>query len=191
VADGFLDVLRRAPGAALVCLGLAAATEAASRRAPAQSSTHPADLVSAPVPPTPPDTAPASGHAGPAFDLAQYRDKNRLLLLFAPSAADPSYADEIRAFRSRGAEVRDRELVAISVLEAGTSTAGDRPLSAADAAALRRRYRAPAGRFTAVLVGKDGHAALRSGTPIVADRLFPTIDAMPMRRAEMRRRGEG
>lgn len=131
------------------------------------------------------------GGGGAAFDLAQYRWTRRVLLLFAPSAGDSSYADEVRAFRSREAEVRERDLVLVSVLEAGASAAGDRPLSAADAAALRRRYRAPAGRFTAVLVGKDGHAALRSGAPIVADRLFPTIDAMPMRRAEMRRRGAG
>jgi hypothetical protein len=37
-----------------------------------------------------------------------------------------------------------------------------------------------------VLVGKDGHAALRRSEPIDASTLVATIDAMPMRRAGQR-----
>ena len=70
----------------------------------------------------------------------------------------------------------------------GAARAEGRPLSAGDVAALRRRLRVEAGRFTALLVGKDGHVALRSHEPVVAARLFPAIDAMPMRRAEVARR---
>ena len=57
----------------------------------------------------------------------------------------------------------------------------------AEAAALRRRLDLPATRFRAVLVGKDGGAKLASDAPIPPQKLFATIDAMPMRRDEMRR----
>lgn len=65
---------------------------------------------------------------------------------------------------------------------------GDAVAGAADsAAALRRRYHIEPGAFTVILIGKDGGEKLRSAAPLPADRLFATIDAMPMRRDEMRR----
>jgi hypothetical protein len=39
-----------------------------------------------------------------------------------------------------------------------------------------------------VRIGKDGGDKLTSASPLDAARLFATIDAMPMRREEMRRR---
>jgi hypothetical protein len=43
------------------------------------------------------------------------------------------------------------------------------------------------GTFTVVLVGKDGGDKLQSTTPITLQKLYETIDAMPMRREEMKR----
>ena len=40
--------------------------------------------------------------------------------------------------------------------------------------------------FTFILVGKDGTEKMRSNTVVTADRLFAIIDAMPMRKQEMR-----
>jgi len=52
---------------------------------------------------------------------------------------------------------------------------------------LRRRYGVGAGAFRAVLVGKDGGVKLSAASPLAASTLFTTIDAMPMRRDEVRR----
>ena len=41
--------------------------------------------------------------------------------------------------------------------------------------------------FTAVLVGKDSGDKLISTKPIMLQKLYDTIDAMPMRRSEMKR----
>jgi hypothetical protein len=46
----------------------------------------------------------------------------------------------------------------------------------------------PSARFGVALVGKDGSVALRQGQPITTRTLFAAIDAMPMRREEMRAR---
>jgi hypothetical protein len=57
-----------------------------------------------------------------------------------------------------------------------------------DAQALRERLSLPPDRFEVVLVGKDGATVLRMRQPISLDDLFYRIDAMPMRRDEIRRR---
>ena len=138
-----------------------------------------------PPPPTPPAVIALAQQADTApVRLARYRDRNRVLLFFAPAPRDSALLAEEGALGARPQGVADRDLVVLRVLETGTSTAAGQPLRRTDADALRRRYHAEPGRFTAVLVGKDGHTALRSHTPIVATRLFPLIDAMPMRRIE-------
>ncbi len=55
-------------------------------------------------------------------------------------------------------------------------------------AAARRRFGVGEGAFAIVLVGRDGGEKFRSPEPIPAERLFDLIDAMPMRRREVRSR---
>jgi hypothetical protein len=52
---------------------------------------------------------------------------------------------------------------------------------------IRSRLSADGRRFQVFLVGKDGHTAISSDKPLSADYLFARVDAMPMRRDEMRR----
>ena len=52
--------------------------------------------------------------------------------------------------------------------------------------ALRQRFALPPDRFTVLLIGKDGHVAVRSGEPLQGADLTRIIDAMPMRRAGQR-----
>ena len=42
------------------------------------------------------------------------------------------------------------------------------------------------GTFTVILVGKDGGDKMRTSKPIVLQKLYSTIDAMPMRKSEMK-----
>jgi hypothetical protein len=42
--------------------------------------------------------------------------------------------------------------------------------------------------FSVVLIGKDGGEKLRRTTPLSPEELFAIVDAMPMRRAEIRER---
>jgi hypothetical protein len=103
----------------------------------------------------------------------------RVVLISAADSADPEYVKQRQALRSwAGAPERD-----VSVVE----IIGDRVDGASEAASkLRQRFNIPAGRFSIVLIGKDGHVALQSATPLSTDVLSETIDAMPMRRAGQR-----
>ena len=106
--------------------------------------------------------------------LAAYRWKARLLVLFAPSAADPRLGAQRALVAEARAGLTERDLVVLEAL-------------GVEGAALRRRFGLPADAFRAVLVGKDGEAKIVAAEPIPSRSLFSTIDAMPMRRDEMRR----
>lgn len=108
--------------------------------------------------------------------LAVHRWKSRVLVLAAPEAADPRLAAQRQALASVRTGVSERDLVTVEAVGGG-----------AEAVAIRKALGLPADAFRAVLVGKDGGAKLTAREPIPPQRLFSTIDAMPMRRDEMRR----
>jgi hypothetical protein len=116
----------------------------------------------------------ASADADP---LARYRWNARVLVVFAADEGDPQLTRQKGLLVGARHGVAERDLV---VLEAvGSSSEADR---------LRRQLGVPGGEFRAVLVGKDRGAKLTDTAAIAPDRLFATIDAMPMRRQEMRQR---
>ncbi|BAU90956.1 hypothetical protein MPPM_2351 [Methylorubrum populi] len=117
-----------------------------------------------------------SGAAG-TDPLAVYRWKSRVLVLAAGDAGDSRLAVQRQALASARAGASERDLVTVEAVGQGP-----------DAVALRRRLGLPGDAFRAVLVGKDGGAKLTSEEPIPPQRLFSTIDAMPMRQDEAKRR---
>ncbi|MBM6578071.1 DUF4174 domain-containing protein [Microvirga sp. SRT01] len=121
--------------------------------------------------------AAAAAAAGPA--IADLRWERRVLVVAAPRADDPAFLAQRRALGGwDGAADRD-----VTVVE----VAGDRVTGVRDdAAAIRNTYALPAARFAVILIGKDGHVAVRSGEPILAESIQSRIDAMPMRRAGRR-----
>ncbi|MGI9048046.1 MAG: DUF4174 domain-containing protein [Rubrobacteraceae bacterium] len=120
------------------------------------------------------------------MDLSAFRDV-RLLLIFTPSATTPEYAEQQRIVETNAAGFTDRNLLTIGLFEA-ENNAPESPISPEEAAVFREQYGIEKGRFAVVLVGKDGGEKFRSGKPVPARELFGRIDAMPMRRREMRRK---
>jgi len=105
------------------------------------------------------------------------RHQRRVLIIAAPSERDASLAAQRRALAGWIDGAKDRDLTVVDVIGHAVRGIDDR------AATLRRHFDLAEGRFGVVLVGKDGHVALRSGRPVAARHLERTIDAMPMRRA--------
>lgn len=133
---------------------------------------------------------------GAQGDLARYHDKNRLLLVFAPSASDPRWAWQDALLAGSRAQFTDRDLLRFDPFEYGQSRGGRMSLGRREAANLRARYRVRPGSFRVLLLGKDGHVAFGTPTPVALSGLTGRIDRMPMwrdemRRDEMRRRGTG
>ena len=115
----------------------------------------------------------------PALHAA--RGQQRLLLVGAPTAAGPDFKRQQALLAAVPDQLRARDLQVLSVLYDQLSPA-DRQL------ARRLGLRLPA--FGVVLIGKDGGAKRSSTRPLAPADLFGTVDQMPMRQEEMRRRGQ-
>ncbi len=120
--------------------------------------------------------APIAPTAAAADPLAPLQWKNRALLVFASGASDRELREQRRLFAADPAGTRERDLVLVEAIDGEAASAG-----------LRRRFGVPATGFRAILIGKDGGGKLTASQPLGLDRLYREIDAMPMRRQEMRR----
>lgn len=125
--------------------------------------------------------------SAPALAMSGYMWKHRPLVVFASDAADPNLARQREIVGALKPAFIDRQVVLVLV-------AGDRvtvelgPAPSMGAAALRTRYGISPGEFKVLLIGKDGGVKLTSTKPIGAQTLFRTIDAMPMRSEETRKK---
>lgn len=84
----------------------------------------------------------------------------RILLIAAPSLNDDAYRTQAALLLPALAGLNERDFVV--QIQFGTRS------------------------FSVVLIGKDGGEKLRRATPLSPEELFAIVDAMPMRRAEMR-----
>jgi hypothetical protein len=119
------------------------------------------------------------------IELKNFQWKNRLLLIFAPSADDSARRSLITELDDQIMEVRERELLIGEILETGTSQFAGAPLHPQSAEALRKRFAVRNGRSIVILIGKDGEVKLRREAPVQAAEIFALIDSMPMRQKEM------
>lgn len=138
-------------------------------------------------------------HAQPQT-IASLVDKSRILLLFAPSDTSPLFQRQLTLLAHHGPDLAERDLVLLPILgnagpAASTNTLRDLhppvvspTLSIQEQLTLRHRFHIAPGDFTILLLGKDGGEKLRQQIPITLEKLNATIDAMPMRRDEIRTR---
>lgn len=108
------------------------------------------------------------------------RGERRVFLVSAPTPGDPQLRAQRSAIAGWREAAQDRDVTVIQIVGGTVQGASD------TADALRSHYGLPAGSFSATLVGKDGHVALRSVRALRDADLDRTIDAMPMRRAGQR-----
>jgi hypothetical protein len=115
-----------------------------------------------------------------AASLDGLRWKNRVLVLVAPSAQDDQLQAQRRLLQAASGGMRERDIVVMDAIGDGQQARELRKRSATDGRAFR-----------IVLIGKDGNTAFASNNPLTAQDIFGRIDAMPMRRDEMRNRRMG
>ncbi len=111
--------------------------------------------------------------------LGSLRGKNRVLVLYAPTAEHPEYVKQLRMLADAKTELAERDLVQI--------TRTDEKMDAGTRDYLRRELNVPGGAFNVLLIGKDGGVKYRGTKATNPEQLFETIDAMPMRQSEMQK----
>lgn len=119
--------------------------------------------------------------------LAPFQWEERVLVIFA-NEDDPLLADQATRLDAARDGLEEREMAVFSISQDDRLTPlfGAAP-GEADIAAIRQQFGIERGApFTMLLIGKDGTEKWRSDTPTDMSGLFAMIDAMPMRRAEMK-----
>jgi hypothetical protein len=124
------------------------------------------------------------------LDLSQFQWNNRLLFLFAPNRNHPMFDSLHDSLSAQKAEVADRDLVIFEILESEPSSMNSKPLASEAALSLRKRYKITQGEFAVLLIGKDGGIKLNRQNETPLEDIFALIDAMPMRRQEIRQKKE-
>ncbi|MBF9236510.1 DUF4174 domain-containing protein [Hymenobacter sp. BT683] len=112
--------------------------------------------------------------------LRESRWKYRVLLIAAPTAEHPDFKTQKALLAAKKTDLAERDFVVVEALYD--------QLSATDKAFLKSKTGVQPPQFAAVLIGKDGGVKERSRRPIPPADLFGTVDKMPMRQQEMRRK---
>lgn len=105
-------------------------------------------------------------------DLSEFRWKKRPVLVFADSADDPAYIEQLELLQARTGALVERDVIVLTDTDPAAKSA------------LRLKMR-PRG-FMLVLVGKDGGIKLRKPFPWSVREITRSIDKMPMRQREIR-----
>jgi hypothetical protein len=128
--------------------------------------------------------------------LSAMRDCYRPLLLFAPSMNHTEFAHQLDELRAHASEVKERDIMVVPVVSNDTVSSHlptDLPiiaLSQSEVAAARSRFKVSCASFRVVLIGKDGSPKLSSDDLVSFDKLSALIDAMPMRKREIKQRSQ-
>ncbi len=105
-------------------------------------------------------------------DLARLRDTSRPVIVLSDSRDDPRVARQIAALDHTRAALDERNIKVLREAKPGS--------------ALRRSLGVQERGFAVVLVGKDGGVKKVWKEPVDPRTIFTLIDAMPMRREEMK-----
>ena len=124
---------------------------------------------------------------GSSQDLSSHRWENRLLLILIDNMDQQEYKDQIAELNREVDGVEDRKLVIYTIKPDGYAT-GLNELVWSSSEDLYANNKELDGEFEVILVGLDGGIKLRQAELLKNDKLFAFIDAMPMRRNELRKR---
>lgn len=120
-----------------------------------------------------------------AYDMDQHLWAHRLLILAAPTAGDPIVQAQLEEVKTRRDAILDRDLRVFELYRDGALRDGE-ALSSEDLTALRRHFALDDDARVLILVGLDGGEKRRAPLDTPLSQLFLQIDAMPMRRADIR-----
>ncbi len=123
-------------------------------------------------------------------NISDHRWKNRVLIVHANSDSAVKLTRQLQEFEGADRELKERKLVLYSINDDQLSFTNylDRTLNYAEEVPedFLGDYRNPDMDFEVILIGLDGGIKLRQKDILPLEKLFAIIDAMPMRRNEIK-----
>lgn len=122
--------------------------------------------------------------------LSAYQWENRILIISASTANDPDYTKQMEIFENDPASLNERDLILFKVFKNKAIGPKNQQLGKDQLDFLKEEYKLKGVDFKLLLIGKDGtlKKTYLSSTPMKS--INQVIDAMPMRKAEMRRNSQ-
>lgn len=120
-----------------------------------------------------------------AQELSSHKWKDRLLLILTTENSKSQHHEQIKILQDNIEGLEERKLVIYSVMPEQYKK-GIGAESWIESARLNDRYRQKGKEFEVILIGLDGGVKLRQSEILSIEKLFATIDAMPMRRNQIR-----
>ena len=122
-------------------------------------------------------------------DLSQHQWKARLILLLTDDESDSVYNQQLSILNSDADGVKERKLIVYTILPEKYKVQEALNFQWYSGSSTYDKYKKTPGSFEFVLIGLDGGVKKRkAGSPMKLNELYGTIDGMPMRRAELRRK---
>jgi hypothetical protein len=121
--------------------------------------------------------------------LDSYKWKNRLLIMYSSDTESELVEIQEQHFRSEKDAYAERDLI-VFILTDSSFTNLNQKDAKMDVAINALKVHLPINdndTFKVFLIGKDGGIKIDSDKPLSNNTIFGTIDAMPMRRNEMRK----
>lgn len=123
-----------------------------------------------------------------AQDLKEYQWKNRLLIVVASDAALPLFRQQLAVLQADAQGLSERKLLIFQVLPTAYRIGLDHNTKWNAGENLYERFARTGSPFTVLLIGLDGGVKVWQTDLMPLEELFGRIDAMPMRKAELRNR---
>lgn len=114
-----------------------------------------------------------------------YQWENRLLLIFTKDESGDKLNKQLKLLKYRGDELKERKLKVFHLTEKKYRELFTHNKGWKNREVVTEKYEF-SDNFEVFLIGLDGGVKLRQKEILTADKLFQTIDSMPMRRAEIR-----
>ncbi len=122
-------------------------------------------------------------------DLSLHRWKDRLIMVVTSDTTLAVYQDQLKIFKEEAAGMKDRKLVLYKIAPGQYHVGeGNHPWKRSDS--LYKKLKMSDSNLEVILIGLDGTTKLRRTGILSTEELFATIDAMPMRRREMKQKKE-
>jgi len=122
----------------------------------------------------------------PAQELSEYKWQSRILLVSGTQADMSQINKQIARLNNDKDGLVERKLILFKVLP--TKYQNVKEQNWTDSRYLFKRFAKGKLTFQVILIGLDGSVKLRQQDFLSRQQLYKTIDAMPMRQAELRRK---
>ena len=118
--------------------------------------------------------------------LSKYKWENRILIIYSNDVDDHEIREQKKKYELQKSEYNERDLLVFQLSDNNFQNLSNQLSQGVNISSLKEYLSIEkSDRFKVILIGKDGGIKLESEQLLSNQKIFATIDAMPMRRNEM------